>query len=118
MAPQRPITVTSLARVPGYLISVDDILACTRSLPMVNAHRTYGTRRMFSPGIGYNGFKRLLGDNGIRVYVRYAFAGQASNKRKARDLVRAYDTALHPPPGSSPVRPARSGRSCETLKAS
>jgi hypothetical protein len=118
MAPQCPVTVTSLARVPGYLISVDDMLACTRSLPMVNAHRTYGTCRMLSPGIGYNGFRRLLRDNGIRVYVPYAFAGQASNKRKSCDLVRAYDTALHPPPRTSPFRPSRSGRSCETLKAS
>jgi hypothetical protein len=91
-----PRDVTSPADVAGYTISGDDVVAGKAPMPRVNANWTYGTRRLLNQGIGYNGFKRLCRDNGIRVFVPYAFAERVSNKKKAYDLVRAFDPALHP----------------------
>jgi hypothetical protein len=91
-----PRGVTSAAEVAGYAVSGDDLVPEHRPMPRVNANWTYGTRRMLKDGIGYNHFKRLVRDAGVRVYVPYGFAELVSNKRKAYDVVRRFDPALHP----------------------
>lgn len=91
-----PREVNSPGAVPGYTISGDELLSCSQPVPRVNANWTYGTRRLLNQGMGYGRFKRWVGEHGIGVYVPYAFAELVSNKRKAYDVVRAYDPALHP----------------------
>ncbi|MCK6371173.1 MAG: YheC/YheD family protein [Gammaproteobacteria bacterium] len=91
-----PRGVTSADVIEGYTVSGDELVAGRRPMPRVNANWTYGTRRMLKDGIGYNHFKRLVQDAGVRVYVPYVFAEVVSNKRKAYDVVRSFDTALHP----------------------
>lgn len=91
-----PRVVSAPTDVAGYRVSGDELVADKRDMPRVNANWTYGTRRLLNQGIGYNGFKRLLKANGIRVYVPYAFAESVSNKQKAYELVRRFDPALHP----------------------
>jgi hypothetical protein len=91
-----PGDVTTPAGVAGYTINGDELTPARLPVPRINANWTYGTRRLLNQGIGYNGFKRWVAANGIRVYVPYAFAEIVSNKRKAYDAVRTYDPALHP----------------------
>ncbi len=91
-----PLEVSSPLEVPGYTISGNTLQATRLPMPRVNANWTYGTRRMLKRGIGYNHFKRLLQAHDLRAYVPYAFAERVSNKRKAYDLVRTFDPALHP----------------------
>ncbi len=91
-----PLEVNSPGDVPGYTVSGDNLQAERRPMPRVNANWTYGTRRLLKSGMGYNHFKRLLKKHAIGVYVPYAFAERVSNKRKAYELVRALDPALHP----------------------
>ncbi len=91
-----PHVVTSLAEVPGYTIDGDDLVAASRPIPRINANWTYGTRRLINQGMGYNRFKRWTKDNRIDIFVPYEFSEVVSNKRKAYDIVREYDAALHP----------------------
>ena len=91
-----PHDVTSLAEVPGYTVDGDNLIAASKPVPRVNANWTYGTRRLINQGMGYNRFKRWAKDNQIEIYVPYEFSELVSNKRKAYEIVRAYDPTLHP----------------------
>ncbi len=91
-----PHDVSSLAEVPGYTIDGDDLVAASKAIPRVNANWTYGTRRLINQGMGYNKFKRWAQENQIEIYVPYGFSELVSNKRKAYEIVREYDVALHP----------------------
>jgi hypothetical protein len=91
-----PRDVTLAAEVPGFVIEADDLVAASRPVPSVNANWTYGTRRLLRKGMGYRGFEKWAAENGIAIYVPYAFSEVVSNKRKAFDVVSKFDPALHP----------------------
>lgn len=91
-----PHDVSSIAEVPGFLVEGDELVASREPVPRVNANWTYGTRRLINQGMGYNRFKRWTRENDIEIYVPYGFSEVVSNKRKAYEIVREYNTGLHP----------------------
>jgi len=91
-----PKDVAPTGDVPGYVREGEDLVAARRPVPRVNANLTYATRRLLEQGMGYRRFKEWTRQHGIGIYVPYEFSELVSNKRKAYEVVRAYDESLHP----------------------
>ncbi len=91
-----PGDVTAAGAVAGYTVDGHDLVAAEHPVPRVNANWTYGTRRLIDRGMGYRRFKRWTRENGIEIYVPYAFSELVSNKLKAYAVVREHDAQLHP----------------------
>jgi glutathione synthase/RimK-type ligase-like ATP-grasp enzyme len=88
--------VNAASDIPGYRIAGDELLADARPVPRVNANWTYATRRLIDRGMGYRRFKRWTKENGISVYVPFAFSEMVSDKHKTYSVVEENAPGLHP----------------------